>query len=98
MADQRVLDHRGAGSLVHGQPPLEAAGVVTEFVLDGEAVTVSRYAVHGRLDPAPLDAESRAFGRTVLDATAAGLLSAVCLDIGRLADGGRGVGPVRRIM
>ncbi|MCB5177972.1 ATP-grasp domain-containing protein [Streptomyces antimicrobicus] len=58
------------------------------FVLDGEAVTGSRYAVHGRLDPAPLDADSRAFGRTVLDATADDLPSAVCLDIGRLADGG----------
>ncbi|MEU1520083.1 ATP-grasp domain-containing protein [Streptomyces sp. NPDC005811] len=57
------------------------------FVLDGTAVTGSRYAVHGHLDPAPLDAESRAFARTVLDATAASLPSAVCLDIGRLSDG-----------
>ncbi|WP_445270151.1 ATP-grasp domain-containing protein [Streptomyces sp. DSM 41634] len=76
-----------------GSTPVLVSGVVefdTEyrlFVLDGEAVTGSRYAVHGRLDPAPLDAESRAFARTVLDATAAGLPSAVCLDIGRLADG-----------
>ncbi|MFF4582052.1 ATP-grasp domain-containing protein [Streptomyces sp. NPDC001373] len=58
------------------------------FVLDGEAVTGSRYAVHGRLEPAPLDTGSRAFGRTVLEATAGGLPSAVCLDVGRLADGG----------
>ncbi|MFI8103641.1 ATP-grasp domain-containing protein [Streptomyces sp. NPDC086023] len=58
------------------------------FVLDGEAVTGSRYAVYGRLDPAPLDAASRAFARTVIDATAPGLPSAVCLDIGRLTDGG----------
>ncbi|MEV7419674.1 ATP-grasp domain-containing protein [Streptomyces sp. NPDC089919] len=58
------------------------------FVLDGEVATGSRYAVHGRLDPAPLDPGSRAFGRTVLEAAADGLPSAVCLDIGRLADGG----------
>ncbi|GLV85964.1 hypothetical protein Slala03_56530 [Streptomyces lavendulae subsp. lavendulae] len=77
-----------------GSTPVLVSGVVEFaaeyrlFVLDGEAVTGSRYAVHGRLDPAPLDVGSRAFGRTVLDATAAGLPSAVCLDIGRLADGG----------
>ncbi|MFE6844459.1 ATP-grasp domain-containing protein [Streptomyces sp. NPDC057686] len=77
-----------------GSMPVLVSGVVEFtaeyrlFVLDGEAVTGSRYAVHGHLDPAPLDADSRAFGRTVLEATAAGLPSAVCLDIGRLADGG----------
>ncbi|MFJ3881617.1 ATP-grasp domain-containing protein [Streptomyces sp. NPDC090077] len=76
-----------------GSTPVLVSGVVdftTEyrlFVLDGEAVTGSRYAVHGHLDPAPLDADGRAFARTVLRATAAGLPSAVCLDIGRLADG-----------
>ncbi|MFE6911496.1 ATP-grasp domain-containing protein [Streptomyces erythrochromogenes] len=66
---------------------VEFAAEYRLFVLDGEAVTGSRYAVHGRLDPAPLDAGSRAFARTVLDAAAAGLPSAVGLDIGRLADG-----------
>ncbi|MGE7386215.1 ATP-grasp domain-containing protein [Streptomyces sp. NPDC004126] len=77
-----------------GSTPVLVSGVVEFtaeyrlFVLDGEAVTGSRYAVHGHLDPAPLDAGSRAFARTVLDAAAAGLPSAVCLDIGRLADGG----------
>ncbi|WP_330347022.1 ATP-grasp domain-containing protein [Streptomyces sp. NBC_00582] len=77
-----------------GSTPVLVSGVVEFtaeyrlFVLDGVAVTGSRYAVHGRLDPAPLDTESRAFGRTVLDAMAATLPSAVCLDIGRLADGG----------
>ncbi|KOY59497.1 MULTISPECIES: ATP-grasp domain-containing protein [unclassified Streptomyces] len=77
-----------------GSTPVLVSGVVEFtaeyrlFVLDGEVVTGSRYAVYGRLDPAPLDAESRAFGRAVLDATAAALPSAVCLDIGRLADGG----------
>ncbi|WP_063834995.1 ATP-grasp domain-containing protein [Streptomyces sp. NRRL F-4474] len=76
-----------------GSTPVLVSGVVEFaaeyrlFVLDGEAVTGSRYAVNGRLDPAPLDAESRSFARTVLDATAAGLPSAVCLDIGRLAGG-----------
>ncbi|THA77298.1 ATP-grasp domain-containing protein [Streptomyces sp. A0592] len=76
-----------------GSTPVLVSGVVEFaaeyrlFVLDGEAVTGSRYAVHGRLDPAPLDAGSRAFARTVLDATAAGLPGAVCLDIGRLGDG-----------
>ncbi|MEU9086774.1 ATP-grasp domain-containing protein [Streptomyces sp. NPDC048357] len=72
-----------------GSTPVLVSGVVefaTEyrlFVLDGEAVTGSRYAVHGRLDPAPLDAESRAFARTVLDATASGLPSAVRLEVSR---------------
>ncbi|MFF9056094.1 ATP-grasp domain-containing protein [Streptomyces erythrochromogenes] len=76
-----------------GSTPVLVSGVVEFaaeyrlFVLDGEAVTGSRYAVHGRLEPAPLDAGSRSFARTVLDATAAGLPSAVCLDIGRLGDG-----------
>ncbi|MEU8778116.1 ATP-grasp domain-containing protein [Streptomyces sp. NPDC048606] len=77
-----------------GSTPVLVSGVVEFtaeyrlFVLDGEVVTASRYAVHGRLDPAPPDAESLAFGRTVLDAEAARLPSAVCLDVGRLADGG----------
>lgn len=77
-----------------GSTPVLVSGVVEFtaeyrlFVLDGEVVTGSRYAVHGRLDPAPLDAEARAFGHTVLDTAAGGLPSAVCLDVGRLADGG----------
>ncbi|WP_460072786.1 ATP-grasp domain-containing protein [Streptomyces sp. YKOK-I1] len=77
-----------------GSTPVLVSGVVEFtaeyrlFVLDGVAVTGSRYAVHGRLDPAPLDDESRAFARAVLHATTASLPSAVCLDIGRLADGG----------
>ncbi|MGW1641357.1 ATP-grasp domain-containing protein [Streptomyces lavendulae] len=87
-------DGTGLPGGLDGSTPVLVSGVVEFaaeyrlFVLDGEAVTGSRYAVHGRLDPAPLDAGSRAFARTVLDATAAGLPSAVCLDIGRLADGG----------
>ncbi|MFE3763886.1 ATP-grasp domain-containing protein [Streptomyces sp. NPDC059104] len=86
-------DGTGLPGGLEASTPVLVSGVVEFaaeyrlFVLDGEAVTGSRYAVHGRLDPAPLDAESRAFGRTVLDATAAGLPSAVCLDIGRLTDG-----------
>ncbi|MFF5703717.1 ATP-grasp domain-containing protein [Streptomyces sp. NPDC012794] len=87
-------DGTGLPGELDGSTPVLVSGVVEFiaeyrlFVLDGELVTGSRYAVHGHLDPAPLDAGSRAFGRTVLDATAAGLPSAVCLDIGRLADGG----------
>lgn len=89
--------HEGGAALpagLDGATPVLVSGVVEFaaeyrlFVLDGEAVAGSRYAVHGRLDPAPLDAEARAFGRTVLEATAAGLPSAVCLDVGRLTDGG----------
>ncbi|MFE7094879.1 ATP-grasp domain-containing protein [Streptomyces erythrochromogenes] len=86
-------DGTGLPAELDGSTPVLVSGVVEFaaeyrlFVLDGEVVTGSRYAVHGRLDPAPLDAGSRAFARTVLDATAAGLPSAVCLDIGRLDDG-----------
>ncbi|RKT02238.1 hypothetical protein BX286_0113 [Streptomyces sp. 3211.6] len=90
-------DGTGGGPLpggLDGATPVPVSGVVEFeaeyrlFVIDGEAVAGSRCAVHGRLDPVPLDTESRAFGRTVLEATAAGLPSAGCLDIGRLADGG----------
>ncbi|KIF02518.1 hypothetical protein PL81_29485, partial [Streptomyces sp. RSD-27] len=78
----------GGATAVLVSEVVEFAAEYRLFVLDGEAVAGSRYAVHGRLDPAPLDAGSRAFGRAVLDATADGLPSAVCLDVGRLTDGG----------
>ncbi|MFE2879568.1 ATP-grasp domain-containing protein [Streptomyces roseus] len=67
---------------------VEFAAEYRLFVLDGEAVAGSRYAVYGRPDPAPLDAPARAFAREALEATADGLPSAVCVDIGRLAAGG----------
>ncbi|MEU3723232.1 ATP-grasp domain-containing protein [Streptomyces sp. NPDC031705] len=87
-------DGTGLPSGLDGSTPVLVSGVVEFtaeyrlFVLDGTVLTGSRYAVCGRLDPAPLDAGSLAFGRTVLEATAGGLPSAVCLDIGRLAAGG----------
>ncbi|WP_327130644.1 ATP-grasp domain-containing protein [Streptomyces sp. NBC_01343] len=67
---------------------VEFAAEYRLFVLDGEAAAGSRYAVYGRPDPAPLDAHARAFAREVLEATADGLPSAVCVDVGRLTDGG----------
>lgn len=67
---------------------VEFAAEYRLFVLDGEVAAGSRYAVHGRPDPAPLDAGARAFAREVLAATAGGLPSAVCVDVGRLVGGG----------
>lgn len=57
------------------------------FVLDGEVVTGSRYAVFGRLDPAPLPPEALAFAARVLAGAARTLPSAVTVDIGLLDDG-----------
>ncbi|WP_030158778.1 ATP-grasp domain-containing protein [Streptomyces sp. NRRL S-244] len=67
---------------------VEFAAEYRLFVLDGEVAAGSRYAVYGHPDPAPLDAPARAFAREVLEATAEGLPSAVCVDVGRLTDGG----------
>ncbi|MFI6285820.1 ATP-grasp domain-containing protein [Streptomyces sp. NPDC051018] len=58
------------------------------FVLDGEVVTGSRYAVYGRLDPGPLTPGARDFGRRLLDTAGRTLPSAVVVDIGRLAGAG----------
>lgn len=74
--------------------PVLAGGVVEFapeyrlFVLDREVRAGSRYAVYGRPDPAPLEAQVHSFAREVLAATAERLPSAVCLDVGWLADGG----------
>ncbi|MER5866687.1 ATP-grasp domain-containing protein [Kitasatospora sp. NPDC002040] len=62
------------------------------FVLDGRVRTGSRYALDGDLDVAPLDRdplhrEVAAFAAEVLTACAAGLPSAVVVDVGLLADG-----------
>ncbi|MGW5344017.1 ATP-grasp domain-containing protein [Streptomyces sp. NPDC004050] len=66
---------------------VEFAAEYRLFVLDGEVRAGSRYAVYGRPDPAPLEPRVLDFAREVLDATADGLPSAVCLDVGRLVGG-----------
>lgn len=65
------------------------AGEYRLFVLDGRVVAASRYAVHGRLDPAPLDQDAherevRAFAERLLAATGDELPSAVAVDVGLL--------------
>lgn len=64
------------------------------FLLDGEIAAGSRYAVHGRLDPAPLDedprgADVRGFAAGLLTATAPHLPSAVTVDVGLVGGTGR---------
>ncbi|MFJ9827058.1 ATP-grasp domain-containing protein [Streptomyces sp. NPDC101160] len=58
------------------------------FVLDGQVVTGSRYAVYGRLDPGPLTPDARRFGAELLAAVGGTLPSAVVVDVGPLEDGG----------
>jgi hypothetical protein len=65
------------------------------FVLDGAVHAASRYATHGRLDPAPLDACShrdavRDFAAELLDASADSLPSAVVVDVGLASNPDRG--------
>ncbi|MFF5225574.1 ATP-grasp domain-containing protein [Dactylosporangium sp. NPDC000521] len=65
------------------------------FVLDGAVHTASRYATHGRLDPAPLDrcgdrGPVLEFTGALLDACADGLPSAVVVDVGLASDADRG--------
>ncbi|MFI5861449.1 ATP-grasp domain-containing protein [Streptomyces sp. NPDC051546] len=88
------------GAALPGLPPdtpVLVSGVVDFaseyrlFLLDGEIAAGSRYAVHGRLDPAPLDvdpraAEVRAFAARLLAAAGDTLPSAVTVDVG-FADG-----------
>ncbi|MFG2532362.1 ATP-grasp domain-containing protein [Streptomyces sp. NPDC048516] len=72
----------------------EVASFATEyrlFLLAGTLVTATRYAVHGRLDPAPLDADPyapdvRAFAARL--SALAPLPSAAAVDVGRLDGGG----------
>ncbi|MFB6823043.1 ATP-grasp domain-containing protein [Streptomyces virginiae] len=64
------------------------------FLLDGEIATGSRYSVHGRLDPAPLDedargADVRGFAAALLAETGPDLPSAVTVDVGLVAATGR---------
>jgi hypothetical protein len=61
------------------------------FLLHRRIATASRYAVHGRLDPAPLHRDSherevRAFTERLLAATGEDLPSAVAVDVGLLHD------------
>ncbi|WP_443065098.1 ATP-grasp domain-containing protein [Streptomyces sp. NBC_00576] len=65
------------------------------FVLDGRVVTGSRYAVYGRLDPAPLDGDGREsevlrFADQLLAAEGHSLPSAVTVDVGLVQDPDRG--------
>ncbi|MFD9221499.1 ATP-grasp domain-containing protein [Streptomyces sp. NPDC060064] len=66
---------------------VEFAAEYRLFVLDGQVRTGSRYAVHGRLDPAPLDPAARDFAGELLRQSAHTLPSAVVVDTGRLDDG-----------
>ncbi len=84
----RLPDMLDGSTAVLVSSVVEFAAEYRMFVLDGEVAAGSRYAVYGRLDPAPLDAQARGFAREVLHATAERLPSAVCLDVGRLVDGG----------
>lgn len=61
------------------------------FLLDDQIAAASRYAVHGRLDPAPLEGdprerEVRAFARTVISFERFYLPSAVVVDVGLARD------------
>ena len=65
------------------------------FLLDGAIATGSRYAIHGRLDPAPLEGDSRegeirAFAQTLRRRRCHSLPSAVVVDIALASDPGTG--------
>ncbi|MEW2114619.1 ATP-grasp domain-containing protein [Streptomyces sp. NPDC005474] len=65
------------------------------FVLDGRVAAGSRYAVYGRLDPAPLDGDVRApevlrFADRLLTGQGHTLPSAVTIDVGLVQDPDRG--------
>ncbi|MGY1499111.1 ATP-grasp domain-containing protein [Streptomyces sp. QTS52] len=65
------------------------------FVLDGRVVTGSRYAVYGRLDPAPLDGDGREsevlrFADQLLTVEGDSLPSAVVVDVDLVRDPDRG--------
>uniref|UniRef100_A0AAU2JTB2 ATP-grasp domain-containing protein n=1 Tax=Streptomyces sp. NBC_00049 TaxID=2903617 RepID=A0AAU2JTB2_9ACTN len=94
----------GGGSPLPPSLPADAPVLVSEvvdfaaeyrlFLLDGEVAAGSRYAVHGRLDPAPLDEDPRGdcvrrFAADLLAATGRHLPSAVTVDVGTVAGTGR---------
>jgi hypothetical protein len=61
------------------------------FLLDGQVIAASRYAVHGRLDTAPLEGdprerEARAFAAILTRQRRYSLPSAVVVDIGLARD------------
>jgi hypothetical protein len=93
------------GSRLPDRFPADTAVLVSEivtfvaeyrlFVLDGVVHAASRYAIHGRLDPAPLDAcpdrdAVLAFAVRLLGSCADSLPSAVVVDVGLVSDPDRG--------
>lgn len=56
------------------------------YLLDGQVVTGSRYAVSGRLHMAPLTAAAHTFGTDLLAAAGHTLPSAIVVDVGRTDD------------
>ncbi|MDW4910770.1 ATP-grasp domain-containing protein [Streptomyces sp. ADMS] len=85
------------GEAVSPDTPVLISDIVTFaveyrlFVLDGQVVTGSRYAVYGHLDPAPLDGEGREsevlrFAEQLLTAEGDSLPSAVTVDVGLVQD------------
>ncbi|MFF6775824.1 ATP-grasp domain-containing protein [Streptomyces sp. NPDC012637] len=64
--------------------PVTFAAEYRLFVLDGQVVTGSRYAVYGRLEPGPLVPDARRFGEDLLAAVGDTLPSGVVVDVGLL--------------
>ncbi|MFJ7064349.1 ATP-grasp domain-containing protein [Streptomyces sp. NPDC101115] len=64
--------------------PVTFAAEYRLFVLDGQVVTGSRYAVYGRLEPGPLAPDARRFGEDLLAAVGDTLPSGVVVDVGPL--------------
>ena len=93
---------RHSRDLASGTPVLisevvDCAAEYRLFLLDGEVVAASRYAVSGRLDVAPLEGdprerEVRAFARTLIRRRGRSLPSAVVVDVALPRDPGTGRG------
>ncbi|MFE4634228.1 ATP-grasp domain-containing protein [Streptomyces sp. NPDC056773] len=86
-ADGSALPELPPGTPVLVSEVVDFAAEYRLFLLDGEIAAGSRYAVHGRLDPAPLDedpraADVRAFAARLLAAAGGGLPTAVTVDVG----------------
>ncbi|MBT2445621.1 ATP-grasp domain-containing protein [Streptomyces sp. ISL-43] len=95
-ADGSALPELPADTPVLVSEVVDFAAEYRLFLLDGGIAAASRYAVHGRLDSAPLDAdprapEVRAFAARLAAEAGGGLPSAVTVDIGFIA-GGAGSG------
>lgn len=98
-ADGAALPHLPPDTPVLVSEVVDFAAEYRLFLLGGEIAAGSRYAVHGRLDSAPLEGDPRApavraFAARLLAEAGAALPSAVTLDVGFLggADGGSGNG------